>query len=66
MIARPVSEWLYTGFKFQGPGWYPKYRALVEETGALRDGKMTYRLLHYDADPRPSLAAAAQLPTVGE
>lgn len=56
-IARRYTE-------FQGAGWYAKYGMLIEETGVLRDGEMTYRVSSYDGDPRDAMAAASALPEI--
>ncbi len=75
------SAYARVGFKFEGPGWYPKrlvtvksrkpeepdenivaFGFLIEETGELRNGRMTYALSKYDSDPRASFAVAAALP----
>lgn len=60
-VSAEQVERRYPGFS--GPGWYPAHKILVEDTGTLRDGKATYRVAVYAADPRPAMAAAAALPT---
>lgn len=57
-----VRAYAHVGFKFDGPGWYPKFRFLIEPTGEQRSGRSTYQVLKFDNDPRPALRAASELP----
>lgn len=48
---------------FNGPGWYQKYKILVQQCPEERKGQPTFQVLKYDKDPRPMLLEAANLPT---
>lgn len=50
------------GFRFDGPGWYPRYRVLVTAAGT-KGGEPTFELRFYDEDPRPYFTALAALET---
>lgn len=63
----PVDiESAYSGFKFEGEGWYPKWRFFIEATGETRNGQMTYQVSKYDRDPREMFLNAAALMTRGK